>query len=473
MRFLLTLFSALAANAAIGYAGTNQIAIIHVGLIDATGATLKPGRTVLLEGNSIAAVGKDERVKIPEGARIIDGGGKYLIPGLWDMHVHLNKEFLPLFIANGVTGVRIMWGFTENHEWRKEIEQGRLLGPRMLIASTIVDGPKPSWPGSVAAGTPEQGRAAVLQAKKDNADFVKVYTGLPRDVFFAIADECKKQGLSFAGHVPLSVSVQEASDAGQKSMEHMLGLLRACSSEEAALAKTARELLEQMPAGPERTNFLGRLRQLTSTALATYSPSQARTVFKKLKRNDTWQCPTFTVLHNLMNLRDPALTNDARLRYLSPEVKGDWAPEKIPSFLSSTPEDIALQKRTFQELLDIVDGMQRAGVPILAGTDTPNPYCLPGFSLHDELAWLVRAGLTPMQALQCATRNPARYLGCQKELGTIEPGKLADLVLLDANPLEDIRHTKDIAAVVVNGRLLDRNVLDQLLAEAEARGVKH
>ncbi|MGH9913929.1 MAG: amidohydrolase family protein, partial [Pyrinomonadaceae bacterium] len=186
--------------------------------------------TVVITGGRISEIGKTGKVRLPKDAQVVDATGKFLIPGLWDMHAHWSqKEYLPLFTANGVTGTRIMWGFPYHHAWRKQIESGTLLGPRMNIASPIIDGPNPIWRGSTAVSNETEGREAVVKSKKDGADFIKVYSLLPRDAYFAIADEAKKQGIPFAGHVPESVSAGETSDAGQKSIEHLTGIILASS----------------------------------------------------------------------------------------------------------------------------------------------------------------------------------------------------------------------------------------------------
>ncbi len=202
-------------------------------------------------------------------------------------------------------------------------------------------------------------------------------------------------------------------------------------------------------------------------ALETYSPLRAEALFAEFKTNHTWQCPTLTVLHNITFIDDPSLARDSRLKYMSRDIRSSWDPARDFRFQNRTSEDIALGKKVYQKELELVGAMQRAGVDILAGTDTGNPYCLPGFGLHDELGLLVQAGLTPMQALQAATLNPARFMGREKDLGTIEPGKLADLVLLDANPLADIANTRKIDAVVYGGRLYSRAALDGMLARVE------
>ena len=440
------------------------LVLAHVTVIDATGAPAKPDMTVVITGNRITAIGKD--VAAPQDAQVIDASGKFLIPGLWDMHIHwYDKNLLTLFTANGVTGVRQMFGMPVHLQWRHEFDEGKLIGPRMLLASPIVDGPKPVWPGSIAIANETEGRKAVDKIKKDGYDFVKVYSLLPRDAYFGIADEAKRQGISFAGHVPISVSAAEASDAGQKSIEHLTGVLLACSSREDEFrAQLAAEIAKNGMTGA----LSGMSRRQSKQITDSFSNQKAAALFARFAKNGTWQCPTLTVLHNMAYLDDKNVTNDPRLKYMPPFLRRNWDPSTDFRMRTMTPADYANAKASFQKSLEVVRGMRRAGVEIIAGTDTLNPYCFPGFSLHDELGLLVRAGLTPLDALQTATINAAKFLGKLDSLGTVEQGKIADLVLLDANPLEDIGNTKKINAVVMNGRLFDRKALDRMLNQAEA-----
>jgi imidazolonepropionase-like amidohydrolase len=449
------------------------LVITHVTVIDATGAVARPDMTVVITGERITALGQTGKVKVPADAQEIDGTGKFLIPGLWDMHVHWSEPIAPaapyleLFTANGVTGVRQMWGFPSHFRWRKDMAAGTLRGPRMVLAGPIVDGPKPVWPGSTAAGTEAEGRQAVRKTKEDGYDFVKVYSLLPRDVYLAIADEAKKQGLPFAGHVPYSVTAGEASDAGQKSMEHLYGILPACSTKGGELAKDL-AAARRDPANPDRAL----LRRANEQLIDTYDAAKAAALFAKFKANGTWQVPTLTVLRALGNLDDSAFTNDKRLTFMPSSVRDFWNPKTDFRLKSMTQEDFALQRKMFKRNLELVGAMHRAGVELLAGTDVLNPYCFPGFSLHDELELLVEAGLSPMAALQTATRDPARYLDQLKDFGTVEQGKIADLVLLEADPLNDIKNTKKITSVIVGGKLLARGMLDKILADVEAAASK-
>jgi len=447
-----------------------SLVLTHVTVIDTTGGPARVDMTVVITGDRIAEMGKSRATRPPKNAEIVNGNSKFLIPGLWDMHVHwYDKDYLPLFIANGVTGTRQMYGVPMFQQWRKEIEAGQLLGPHMLIPSPIVDGPKPVWPGSIAVANASEGRQAVIQVKQGGADFVKVYSLLSRDAYFAIADESKKQGIPFEGHVPDAVTLEEASNAGQMTVEHLTGVLAACSSHEAELLKSAQETVAAIDAGQlPSVRFWGpEYRERQKLALETYSPQKAETVFAELKKNHTWQCPTLTLLRSMGYSDDPSFANDPRLKYIPRDIVSSWNPKADPFLKDKTAEDWALSKKVFSKDLEVVGAMQRAGVEILAGTDTLNPYCLPGFSLHDELGLLVQSGLTPMQALQAATLNPARFMGRENDLGMVDTGKIADLVLLDANPLDDIGNTRKISAVVFGGKFYSRTSLDEMLAKIE------
>jgi imidazolonepropionase-like amidohydrolase len=432
--------------------------IEDVTVIDATGAPAQPHRTVVVRGNRIEGIYDDHRPGLSDVVRI-GGKGKFLIPGLWDMHVHMafgdwfphGKEItLPLFIANGITGVRDMGGELEVlQRWRKEISAGTLIGPRMVISGPMLDGPQPRFPSSVAITTPADGRRAVDDLKQRGADFIKLQSLIPRDAVFAIADEARKQGIPFEGHVPDSVRASEASNAGQKSLEHLIGIFEGSSPLEAEFLKGAKS---------------------PGKFLATYDPARASALFALLSKNHTWQCPTL-VWERGGNLIDEAdFAHDARAKYVPAYWKDvTWKRFTDQIIHEFNTDDLATRKRFVEKELKVVNAMHRAGIPFLAGADTPpGVYVFPGFSLHEELQRFVAAGFTPMEALQTATLNPAKFLGMEDRLGTIEKGKLADLVLLDGNPLDDIRNTQKIAAVIVNGRYLSRSDLDKMLAGVEA-----
>jgi amidohydrolase family protein len=427
--------------------------LTHVTIIDITGGAPKPDMTVVITGDHIADIGEASKVSVPQGGKVIDAGGKFLIPGLWDMHVHwYSRDTLTLFTANGVTGIRQMFGNSDLLRWRDEVTKGSLQGPRMAVASPIIDGPQPVWPNSISVSDEAEGRKAVTKVKKWGADFVKVYSLLPREAYFGIADEARKQGIPFEGHVPFTVSAAEASDAGQKSIEHMTGVVLACSDKEEELRS---ELVQvNSPAARARAD---------ARALETFSAKKEAELFARFIKNGTWQCPTMTVRRSNAYQDDPNFRNDERLKFIPRQNLERWGMRMGNRGGGS----YAAAKRQFQKEAEVIGDMRRAGVPLLAGTDTGNPFCFPGFSLHDELALLVKAGLTPAESLRAATLNPAKFFGLDQTLGTVEKGKLADLVLLEANPLEDIRNTQKIDAVIMNGRFYDRKALDKMLSQAQ------
>ena len=454
--------------------GQKALVFTHAVIIDAAGGPNKTDMTVVIAGDRITDIKKTGKTRLPKGAQVIDATGKFLIPGLWDMHAHYyDAGYLPLFIANGVTGVRIMWGSPYDFKQREEIAKGSLIGPRMIIGSPLIDGPKPVWPGSISVSNEVEARQVVRQVKEIGYDFVKIYQLLPREAYFAIADESRKQGISFAGHLPSSISATEASNAGQRSIEHLasmsLGILLACSSKEEELRKEREKAFKGVSRQQPRTRSqLEAYRSFTNKVLETYDDEKASALFAFFVKNSTWQCPTLIVLRSYRYLDDKNFSNDARLKYMPKAERESWELKNNPSVSSNTAEDWAIEKKVYQKELEIVGAMRRAVVKFLAGTDAGNPFCFAGFSLHDELGLLVQAGLTPMEALQAATYNAAEFLGLTDSLGTIEAGKIADLVVLDANPIDDIANTRKIAAVVVDGKYYPRSSLDEMLAKIEA-----
>jgi hypothetical protein len=432
---------------------TGVLALTHVTVIDMTGAPPKSDMTVLIEGNRITSIARGRKMRIPRGAEVINATGKFLIPGLWDMHVHFTEveRSFPLFIANGVTGVRNMGGELEDLlRWRAAVASGKLLGPRVLTCGPIVDGPQPAAHGpTIVVGTPTEGRQTVDRLKQRGADCVKVYDRLPRDAYFAIIDQAKRDGIPVVGHVPEAITTMEASDAGQKSIEHLGTIFQGCSTIEDELRRLQ---AAPMPSGGDFSEIPRRIAARGERMLDTYDEQKAKQLFAHLARNQTWQVPTLVTKRALTFIDDFDRNGDERLKYIPPAEQKWWSPQQNFLLRYRTPEYIVYSKRLFQKELDLVAVMHRAGIPLMTGTDLGIPYTFAGFSLHDELGLFVQAGLTPMEALQAATRNPAVFLDELSSQGTIERRKIANLVLLDANPLEDIRNTERISAVVLNGK---------------------
>jgi hypothetical protein len=431
--------------------------ILHVTVIDvATGAELRD-QTVRIQGTRIASIAptQDSDSSL-SGA--VDAHGAFLIPGLWDMHVHVHdKDELPLYVANGVTGIRIMSGAKDTQALRKELAQ-QAPSPQIYLASAIVDGSPPVWPGSIVVKKPADARRAVDEIKASGADFVKVYTRVPKDAYFALADEAKQQHIPFEGHVPDAVSAQDASAAGQRSMEHLLGLAIACSSNQQRLMGDIKGV--QL--------FRERL-AIEAQAYRSLDQAKCQALFAEFRANDTWQVPTLTVNRLWGRLDDSRFLSDSRLAYIDRRFRDRWDERTRYQRLHWNYAEYDLARGLFAADEHLVGAMFRAGVPMMAGTDAMNPYCFPGFSLHDELAMLVESGMTPLAALQAATVNPAKSMGRTADLGTVEPGKIADLVLLGADPLADIRNTTQIQAVWLEGKYFDHAALAAVLEAAKPK----
>jgi len=439
------------------------IVITHATVINPGTSSVQANRTIVITGDHITSVSDTAKFQSPKIARVIDATGQYLIPGLWDMHVHSafgdwfpggRDIILPLFIANGVTGVRDMGGDAPVLlEWRKEIADGQTIGPRMIISGPMLDGYLPNsklrFPSSIAITTPASAVAAVDSLKAQGVDFIKVQSVISHDAYLAAAAEAHKQGLPIVGHVPDKVRIEEVVEAGQKSIEHLMGIFEGCSTEEGKFIKGE-----------------GNLKLL----LTTQDQQRCDTLIQLLAQNQTWQVPTLAwqrggtfldqrdLKHQPLDKYVPVYWRDVTWRRFSDEM--------MPELLR---DPLALRQQYFTRNLQMVGALHHAGVPFMAGTDAaPGVYIMPGFSLHDELANFVEAGFTPMESLQTATSNPAKFLGMEVSFGSVETGKIADLVLLSANPLDDIRNTQKINVVIAHGRLFDRAALDQILMKVEA-----
>lgn len=422
------------------------LVITHVTVIDATGAPAKPDMSLVIVNGRISALGKTGKVHVPGGAEIIEASGKFLIPGLWDMHIHSGgyengKKYFPRLIANGITGVRDMGSpLDEILRLRREVDAGEITGPHMVIAGPIVQGPLPfKMPLFISVNNETEARQTVISLKGRGVDFIKVQDALPRDLYFVIADEAKRQRIPFAGHVPPSISAAEASNAGQRSIEHLggrfYGVLLGCSDRESELTAKVREIvrnvMKALNEGREPDDSGIFRASLTKTLFESFNDRKAAALLSMFRRNRTWQVPTLAAqpLRAAINER-----NDL------------------------SEDDIRYGRKLLQKQFDLVKAMQHAGVRIMAGTDLPPDRA----RLSEELSLLVEAGLTPMEALQSATRNPAEFLGRLSSLGTIERDKIADLVLLDANPLEDIGNVQKINAIVFGGKLIPKSSLETM-----------
>jgi amidohydrolase family protein len=469
-RFLLLLslvISLASASIAQTQPHPRQIAITHVTVINPGAASVQPDSIVVINGDRITFVSHSAAVPLAKNTRVIDGRGQFLIPGLWDMHVHSafgdwfpggRDIILPLFIASGVTGVRDMGGdIPVLFGWRKQIAAGEIIGPHSVISGPMLDALLPEgklrFPSSIAVTTPASAVAAVNSLKAQGVDFIKVQSVISHDAYLAAAVEAHKVGLPIVGHVPDKVRLAEVIAAGQKSVEHLMGVFEGCSTQE-----------DKFIAGQ------GDLKML----LSTQDRQRCDALIRQLAESQTWQVPTLAWQRGGTFLDQRDLRHDPLDKYVPAywrEVTWKrFTDEMMPGLLH---DPLELRQKYFANNLQMVGAMHRAGVPFLAGTDAaPGVYIMPGFSLHDELANFVEGGFTPMESLQTATSGPAKFLGKEKDYGSVQAGNVADLVLLSANPLDDIHNTRKLTAVIANGRLFDRAALDRILKDVEAAAKK-
>jgi imidazolonepropionase-like amidohydrolase len=428
------------------------ISITHARVIDTITGEIRPDTTVVIDGNRITSLGSSSKAA-RKAAKVIDAHGQYLIPGLWDMHTHVYFDrtasdgddiILPLFLANGITGIRDMGSELDAVlNARERVASHRLFGPRMVVSGPMLDGPKSQYKAATAISTPEDGRRAVDLLKSRGVNFIKVQSGVPREAYFAIADESRKLGIPFEGHVPDAIRASEAISAGQQTFEHLIGIFEASS--------------------PDETKYLTGTKS-PALFLASYDPALEANIIELLAKQHVWQCPTLFWERGQWLVDVIDYTKDPDLAY-APHTWVDtiW-PHSQESILRSLDTDpVAVRARFVDHELDIVRKLHSAGVPFLAGTDTPAGVdVIPGISLHLELQRFVAAGFTPLQALQTATLNPAQFYNELDDYGTVQPGRVADLLLLKANPLTDIANTRSITAVIADGRYLSQQELERL-----------
>jgi imidazolonepropionase-like amidohydrolase len=460
-----------AAQPSRGALAEGTFAVTNVTVIPMTGSgEVLADATVLVRNGRIAAVGPARSVRVPREARRIDGRGKFLVPGLADMHTHLFSDGdqvadsvapheLAVMAANGVTATRLMIGTPEHLSLRAAVAEGRVLGPQLWVASPHLTGRESE--NARVVTTPDEARAAVREVAEAGYDFVKITLFIPRPVYDAVMDEAARRGIRVVGHVEPQVGVARALEAGQP-IEHLDSYF------EAVLADSApsRESVTQQ--GVFRGARWASLDHVDDRKIAWIAGLTARA-----PGWGRWTSPTLNVFNDAFAIGPGEEEIRARPEWaLMPPQWRDlylrararyWGPEM------SAGRTEARRQRYVQVRNALVKAVADSGGRVLAGSDTPEWFHLYGWGLHRELEALVSAGLTPYQALEAATRNPAEFLEASAEWGTIEPGKRADLVLLSANPLDDIRHTTRIEAVSLGGRWLDRPTLDAMIRAAAER----
>ncbi|MBI1762358.1 MAG: amidohydrolase family protein [Acidobacteria bacterium] len=484
---LVVLFLALLASLCAAQS-PRPLALSNVTVIDATGKPAQRGMTVLIEGERISKLFKTGKTKLPPNAEIIDASGKFLIPGLWDMHIHLTNQpdqtlsrewMLPLLTAFGVTGIREMGGDWQHiHNLRQAISASQSIGPRIIAPGPFVDGPgfvdKP-------VRTPEKARQQVRELKTLGVDFIKVQANLSPECYRAVLAEAKALGLTVAGHVPEAVSAFEVARSGQRSIEHSspilpgdAGIMLSCSSKEDALRAELLAIKKESEApNADRQQLRLRQRKLQTELLETYDARKCAGLFTLLRQNNVWVVPTQIWAQRLLPLNAEDIIDPIAKIYLPLKTRTRFEQRRSEGIKITAPESFALRQQIAAKTRKIIGAMRLAGVPLLAGTDAYDGAVLPGFSLHQELELLTQSGLTPMEALQTATRNAAQYFGEAATRGTIEVGNQADLVLLEADPLQNITNTRQIYAVIQGGKLLSAQARQALLERIKAFAAEH
>jgi imidazolonepropionase-like amidohydrolase len=441
---------------------SGTFAITDVTVIPMTGDTSIPGATVLVRDGRIAEVGASRNVRVPSNARRVDGRGKYLIPGLADMHTHLYtdgevpdsvaKYELGVMAANGLTAVRFMIGTPEHFTLRREVEAGRIVGPQLWLASPQFTGKEDV--NSRVVTTPEDARVAVKEMADLGYDFIKLTLFLTPPVYDAIVDEAKRRNIRVVGHVDPQVGVARALAAGQQ-IEHLDNYLESVLADSAPMKESVSDRGLFNPRYWESLDYI--------------DDGKVQRIAGQTARAGIFTCPTLTVFKKAFALgqTEDEIRSRPDWDIMPPQLRKLYlgAREKYWSRAASEPR----RMRYVQVRDRLVKAIADSGGKIMAGSDTPEWFFGYGWTIHRELESLVAAGLTPYQALAAATRNPAEFLRATKEWGTIEPGKRADLVLLEGDPLEDIRNTSRIEAVVIGGRWLDRNERERMIADAVIR----
>jgi imidazolonepropionase-like amidohydrolase len=407
-----------------------------------------PDHTVLVQGGQIQAVGARAEVVVPGNAVRIDGAGKYLMPGLSDMHVHLESfddpSILKLFVINGVTAVRNMDGRPRILEWKKQIEEGMLIGPAIYSAGPLLDGDPPGRSDNTVVRNAAEARAAVLDQKAAGYDFIKVYTNLSAEAYEAVVTTAWEQDLPVAGHVPTAVGLKRAM-SGQASIEHLGDYAEAVEADDSPF-RSRNQWFKR---------FLG----------MPVDRMKAAVLGKEQARQGAWTVPTLVQADRELAPADQVRqwTASSEMASIPANIRAAWEEQTRRATARMDEEDWRRVVLGRQNRLLLVGAFHESGAQLLTGSDTPNPFVMPGSSLRDELKNFVEAGLTPWEALAASTRDAARFADQLDGRGTVEPGQRADLLLLDANPLQDVANVGKLAGVMARGRWFPRDELTRML----------
>ena len=447
-----------------------DLLIRHATIIDVAKGRTIADQAVAVRNGDIVAVGADRALSRRVSAtQSVDASGKYVMPGLWDMHVHFgggpeliqeNKDLLPIYVAYGVTSVRdCAADLGENViQWRSEVAAGSLLGPTIYTSGPKLEGYKPLWKGTIEVGTTAEVDAALDRLQSMKVDFVKITDNtLKPEIFEYAVKAAKKRGLRTSAHTPFALTIEQAAKDGLSSVEHLDYLIKAGSPSELAIA--ADYVAKKLSYGEASDRFV-----------ETFDAGYAKAQYARLAQLGLNVTPTLNMSRILAYLDREDHRSDAGLALVGPGLRKtyEWRVERAAK---STPEQVAARHKEYELSVKVLPMLRDAGIPILAGTDAGylNSFNYPGIGLHDELQRYVEAGLTPREALASATLTGPEFLGHEDRYGAIAKGKAADILILDANPLQDISATRKIRGVVLKGQWHDRGALDRLLDTAKAK----
>ncbi len=438
-----------------------DLLIAHVNRIDLETGTVYPNQFIFITGDRITAVGDSSIIEKYSTKETLDASGKFLMTGLWDNHVHFrggdsliaeNKNLLNLYVANGITTVRDAGGdlTASVQNWQSQIAEGSLTGPDIYTSGPKIDGPGATWAGSLEVSTEVEIQRALDSLQSLNVDFVKIYDSkISAANYLKVIAEAESRGMITSGHMPYSVTVDETVNAGIDAIEHLYYVLKGCSSEEVAITEAVKN---------GKAGFWSSLDRV----MQTYSDSTAQKNFKTLKESNVFVVPTLHIGHTLSYLDEEDHSQDEFLKYIGAGIQKTYA-GRINSALNASPEFVVMRKNLDSAFVKLASDLHQNGVKLLAGSDcgASNSYVYPGVSLHAELRALVDAGLSPLEALQTSALNGANFL--QKEKPEIAADKVADLILLNSNPLEDITNSSDLFGVIKRGQLYNSAKLKNLL----------
>ncbi|NVK82808.1 MAG: amidohydrolase family protein [Cytophagia bacterium] len=445
-----------------------DILITHAEVIDVETGEILSDQMIGINDGTIAFISGDYS-KSYDAKETIEADGKYVIPGLWDMHIHFrggeelieeNENLIPLFLANGITGVREAGGDMTNKifEWQDAIKAGTMVGPKIFTSGPKLDGPGGTWAGSIPVTTQEEAVKAVDSLINLGSDFVKLYDSrISRDAYIWILEEAKRRGIKTSGHMPFSVMLEEAVNAGLGSVEHLYYVLKGTSTEE-------QEVTNDVIAG--KANFWGSMNRL----MATTSDVQEQAAFNLLRDNGTYVVPTLYIGNVLTYLKEVDHSDDKYLNYVGDGII-DTYQGRIRSALNANDDYTQMRINLNNTFVNLVPKLHEAGVTLLAGSDcgASNSYVYPGESLHGELKALVDAGLPEIEAIKAATINGAKFLEVDDFYGSLKTGKSGDLLILNENPLEDITATQDISRMVLQGKTYTKADMDAMLESVRKR----